>query len=70
MATEYGCSGANATNVVCLCSSQNFRFGIRDCVAESCPASDASTVTTFGNQICAGAYPLVLLNIDYALTDL
>ena len=51
-AEQLGCS---ASDVVCLCNTANFRYGVRDCIAEACPASDQATVTSFGNSLCAAA---------------
>lgn len=50
-AQTLGCS--SASDVACLCNTANFRYGVRDCIAEACPASDQATVTQFGEQLCA-----------------
>lgn len=51
-AQSLGCS--NEANITCLCDTPNFQYGVRDCIAQSCPAADATTVTTFGDSLCAG----------------
>lgn len=51
-AQALGCS--SEADITCLCKAQNFRFGVRDCIAQACPPADQATVTTFGNSICAG----------------
>ena len=43
-----------STDVVCLCSNEDFISGIRDCAMEACPnAADANEAVQFGVQYCA-----------------
>lgn len=51
-ATQLGCN--SAANTTCLCSTPNFQYGVRDCIAQTCPPTDAATVAAFGKQFCAG----------------
>ena len=67
MATMLGCK--SQTDVACLCSKQDFKNGVRDCIAESCPKQDAGAVTTFGNQICAGTFSGFLSLFELHLTN-
>lgn len=46
---QFGCNLGNAT---CYCSEPNFGYGIRDCADQSCSASDAAKVITFGTEYC------------------
>ncbi|KAL8964402.1 MAG: hypothetical protein Q9197_006937 [Variospora fuerteventurae] len=53
LASSLGCSGP--TDVACLCTNDDFGFGIRDCTAEACPPNaDRSSVIDFGNEYCRG----------------
>lgn len=50
-AVSLGCS---AGDVACLCSNQNFRFGVRDCTNEHCTGEvDKNAVIQTGNMFCA-----------------
>jgi hypothetical protein len=52
-ATEFGCS---ADDVACMCKTESFNFGIRDCSIESCGNVDqANIVISWGNSLCTGA---------------
>ena len=52
LATQLGCTGPG--DIACLCKTANFNYGIRDCIAQACPPSDAATVRTYAAQVCAG----------------
>lgn len=73
LASSLGCSGP--TDVACLCTNDDFGFGIRDCTAEACPPNaDRSSVIDFGNMYCeskssihpSGAQTLTSTRIDLA----
>lgn len=50
IAEQLGCSEGD---LGCLCSQQNFIYGIRDCSAESCSSQgEADRVLNFGNSLC------------------
>ncbi|KAF3071254.1 putative cfem domain-containing protein [Daldinia childiae] len=50
-ASELGCSDITPS---CLCTKQNFIYGVRDCATESCPdQSVAQQVIQYGSQYCA-----------------
>ncbi|XXG97426.1 hypothetical protein Hte_003727 [Hypoxylon texense] len=52
-ASELGCADITAA---CLCTKQNFIYGVRDCATESCPdQSAAQQVIQYGSQYCASA---------------
>ncbi|KAI0851960.1 hypothetical protein F5Y00DRAFT_258916 [Daldinia vernicosa] len=51
-ASQLGCSEITPS---CLCTKQNFIYGVRDCATESCPdQSVAQQVIQYGSQYCAG----------------
>jgi hypothetical protein len=47
---ELGCSSESDIN--CLCSKDNFTYGVRDCTNESCSPADRGKVFDLFNQIC------------------
>ncbi|OTB16209.1 hypothetical protein K445DRAFT_21848 [Daldinia sp. EC12] len=50
-ASQLGCSDITPS---CLCTKQNFIYGVRDCATESCPdQSVAQQVIQYGSQYCA-----------------
>ncbi|KAI1412295.1 hypothetical protein F5Y13DRAFT_199900 [Hypoxylon sp. FL1857] len=50
-AAALGCTDAAPA---CLCTKQNFIYGVRDCATESCPdPSSAQQVIQYGSQYCA-----------------
>ncbi|KAI8959987.1 hypothetical protein F5Y11DRAFT_331257 [Daldinia sp. FL1419] len=50
-AASLGCSEITPS---CLCTKQNFIYGVRDCATESCPdQSVAQQVIQYGSQYCA-----------------
>jgi CFEM domain len=53
MFSELGCSSESDIN--CLCSKDNFSYGVRDCTNESCPGADRAAVFDLFNQICKSA---------------
>lgn len=52
-ASEFNCG---ATDVHCMCSNENFTFGIRDCSVEHCQNQTAANeIITYGLDICSKA---------------
>ncbi|EAS37506.1 chitinase 3 [Coccidioides immitis RS] len=49
-ASELGC---DSTDKACLCSKQNFAFGLRDCTLQACGAEDLPKIIAVGQAICA-----------------
>ncbi|OTA88598.1 hypothetical protein M434DRAFT_122049 [Hypoxylon sp. CO27-5] len=50
-AAQLGCSDVAPS---CLCTKQNFIYGVRDCATESCPDNaSAQQVIQYGSQYCA-----------------
>ncbi|KOS20393.1 Uncharacterized protein ESCO_005464 [Escovopsis weberi] len=50
-AQELGCQSGD---LQCLCTNQNFFFGLRDCSSEICSEGDARSTVDFGIQMCRG----------------
>lgn len=48
--SEFGCA---AGDVTCLCSNQDFGYGIRDCSNQACSAEEAASVISYGTNYCA-----------------
>src|SRR6266516_6331820 len=53
-APNLGCPLKNGQpDAICLCSNVDFSYGIRDCVAESCPSdADKTSIIKFGLAYC------------------
>lgn len=58
-ANSLGCPNLpnNTPNGTCLCQNADFGYGIHDCVAESCPTSDQTTVIDYGVNYCKSGRP-------------
>ncbi|KAL7624550.1 hypothetical protein AAE478_006117 [Parahypoxylon ruwenzoriense] len=53
-ASDLGCG--NDVTPTCLCTKQNFLYGVRDCATESCQDQNlAQQVIAYGSQYCADA---------------
>lgn len=50
-ASDLGCKSGD---IACLCKSDNYKFGIRDCVKEACPSDDAEKVLAMAVAKCPG----------------
>ncbi|KAJ4504586.1 hypothetical protein HRR83_006485 [Exophiala dermatitidis] len=57
LAESLGCPPVNGQpDTLCLCSSSNFGYGIRDCTVESCPqGTDVNSIVSFGVAYCQAA---------------
>lgn len=53
-ASELGCTSGD---MACLCKSQNYEYGIRDCTTEACPNDDAATVVKMALASCPSMFP-------------
>ncbi|KAK0719263.1 hypothetical protein B0H67DRAFT_642631 [Lasiosphaeris hirsuta] len=54
LAPSLGCPPGDTA---CLCGKGDFGYGVRDCAAQACGASDAGVVVAYGANICANAVP-------------
>lgn len=50
-ASELGCK---AGDMSCLCDTDNYKFGIRDCTTQACPKEDAQAVLSNAVSKCPG----------------
>lgn len=50
--SELGCDTGDLT---CLCTKNDFYYGLRDCSSAICGSSDAAKVVAYGIQICKSA---------------
>ncbi|KAB8075530.1 hypothetical protein BDV29DRAFT_171877 [Aspergillus leporis] len=48
-ASELGCSSGD---LACLCKSDNYAFGVRDCTAQACPNDDSAAVVSAALAAC------------------
>lgn len=59
-----GCAATDngQSNAACLCASENFAYGVRDCSSESCAAgTDLSGIYSYAASYCEdGRFSLVL----------
>jgi len=52
-ATELNCKSGD---MECLCKSENYSFGIRDCTKEACPSDDAEKVLKMALAKCPSMF--------------
>lgn len=57
-ASELGCTSGDTA---CLCKSQDYQYGIRDCTTEACPSDDAATVLKLALASCSSMSPWCLI---------
>jgi hypothetical protein len=50
-ASELGCK---AGDMACLCKTDDYKFGIRDCTKEACPSDNAEQVLAMAIAKCPG----------------
>lgn len=43
-------------DMACLCKSDNYSFGIRDCTKEACPEDDSDKVVKLALEKCPGMF--------------
>jgi len=56
-ASELGCTSGDMD---CLCKSQDYAYGIRDCTKEACPDDNAATVLSMALESCPSTQCYVL----------
>lgn len=50
-ASQLGCKSGDMN---CLCNTDNYKFGIRDCTKQACPADDSQAVVSQAVDKCPG----------------
>jgi len=48
-AEELGCTSGDQR---CLCDSENYSYGVRDCTAQACPEDDSAKVVQIALSTC------------------
>jgi hypothetical protein len=49
--------GCDAGDIGCLCTNQDFIYGLRDCSAAICNSEQAAQVLNYGLEICRRKFP-------------
>lgn len=52
-ASDLGCKSGDMS---CLCKTDDYKFGIRDCTQQACPSDDAEKVLAMAVAKCPGMY--------------
>lgn len=52
-ASELKC---NSGDMACLCKSDDYSYGIRDCTKQACPDDDSAAVVKKALEQCPGMY--------------
>ncbi|KAJ5657227.1 uncharacterized protein N7484_000876 [Penicillium longicatenatum] len=65
-ASELGCTSGDLD---CLCKSQDYSYGIRDCTKQACPDDDASTVLSMALESCPSTQFYLLKSIDHVANN-
>ena len=52
-ASELGCKSGD---LACLCKSNDYQYGIRDCTSQACPDDNAQTVLQMALDSCPSKF--------------
>lgn len=60
-ASELNCKSGD---MACLCKSEDYSFGIRDCTKEACPSDDAEKVLKMALEKCPSKFLCIACKDD------